>query len=204
MPRIYIKAHTDATVRLDAGYDLDDRPGLRVLSFAAGTGDTITITINGIATVLTEGVDFDAVVSNAATAVNIAGAIDAAAALSSVSPVVEGDKVRLLPDSTVRTLTIATSDTAAFLLAGATIFGTLISMIPGETQAVDLPIGTLDPLNKVSYLRVLSGSVSADLRSPIEMRTHFKQPGVAFGSATLRATTGHPGGWTNSPNPPTP
>lgn len=199
-PILYVKGLVDSTFRVDASRDLDVRTGLTVLDYSAGATDTITLTVNGTATVLTEGTEFDAVGSNAITAVNIRNAINVAAV--GLTAVVEGEIVYLSADHTVDTLVVASSDTTAWDPAGFTIYGTLQSVVAGEVVAVELPTGSFDPINKVAYLNVLNGRVSADLRSPVEVRSYFKMPGSAYGSATLNATTGHPGGWPSSPTPP--
>ena len=63
----------------------------------------------------------------------------------------------------------------------------------GEVQQFNLPVGAFDPLNKVTVLRLTRGRVSADLRSPGEFRTYFKQP------TDLAGTTKNSGGWPTAP-----
>lgn len=203
-PMLFIKALGDAEFRVDSSRDLDPRPGYQVLDFSNGGGDTLTLTVNGTATVLTEGAQFAAVANNALTAINIADAINTAA-INGVTAVSERDTVKLiLNDHIVSTLVLATGDATAWDFAPLTLFGTPQTLAPQESTAVDLPIGTFDPLNKVAFLEVIKGRVSVDIRSPVECRSYFKQPGEPFGSATLAATTGHPGGWPTSPSPPPP
>ena len=56
-----------------------------VLDYTNLSGETITVKVNGIITVLTEGVEFSAVTSNTVTATNIATAFDAVTGLAGVS-----------------------------------------------------------------------------------------------------------------------
>jgi len=65
----------------------------------------------------------------------------------------------------------------------------------GTSSEITLPSGSSDPLKKVSFLRVLNGRVSVDLRSPVPVRTYLRQP------YSLSPTTGHAGGWPTSPSP---
>lgn len=201
-PVLYVKGITPATIRVDAGRNIDDRSGARVYDYTAGATDTLTLTVNGVATVLTEGTEFDAVISNEVTAVNIRDAINTASI--GLTAVAEGADVLVVPDSTVETLVVATGDANAWAVTGLTIYGALQTVVTGEVLAVELPTGTFDPINKVCYLTVLDGKVSADLRSPVEVRTYFKMPGEAYGTATLNSTTGDSGGWPSSPTPPAP
>lgn len=201
-PVIYVKGLTNATIRVDSGRNIDDRTGVRVYDYTAGATDTITLTVDGAATVLTEGTQFDAVTSNEITAENIRDAINTASI--GLTAVAEGADVLVVPDFGIETVTVATSDANAWSVAGLTIFGALQTVVAGEVLAVELPVSTFDPLNKVNYLNVLSGKVSADLRSPVEVRTYFQMPGSAYGQASLNPTTGQPGGWPSAPNPPTP
>lgn len=73
--------------------------------------------------------------------------------------------------------------------------GTPQNLTVQETTKVDLPVGAFVAINKVSALHVLSGRVSADLRSPIPVRTYFRQP------TALSGNTGHDGGWPVAPDP---
>ena len=65
---------------------------------------TVTVTVNGTATVLTEGTEWDSITSNNATATSLAAAIDA---LSGVSAVAASAVVRITPDVGTYSLTIA-------------------------------------------------------------------------------------------------
>ena len=56
-----------------------------VLDYTGLSGETITISINGVVTVITEGVDYSAVTSNAVTAANIATAMDAVVGINATS-----------------------------------------------------------------------------------------------------------------------
>lgn len=199
-PVLYVKGLVDSTFRVDASRNLDIRAGLTVVDYTNGATDTITLTVNGAATVLTEGTEFSATGSNVITAINIRDAINVAAV--GLTAVVEGESVYLTADYTVETLVVASGDATAWDPTGFTVYGTLQTLVAGEVVAVELPTGTFDPINKVAYLNVLSGRVSADLRSPVEVRSYFRMPGSAYGSATLNDTTGHPGGWPTSPTPP--
>lgn len=194
-PTLYIKGLTDARFRVDESRSLDERAGFQVLSFAAGTGDTISLTVNGGgATVLTEGVDFDAVVSNAETALQIAAAINTAAIGLTATTEAGQPFVYVAPtaNSGVETFTLASSDTAAWTPLPLAFTGTVRTLITGQTLSILLPVST-DPLKTVIFLRMLSGRVSADLRSPVEVRTYLRQP------ATLSPNTGHAGGWPTTP-----
>lgn len=82
--------------------------------------------------------------------------------------------------------------------------GSVQTLSLDEVLMVELPTGSFVPTNKVCVLNVLGGRVSADLRSPNEVRTYLRQPGQAFGTATLSGNTGTSGGWPSSPNPPAP
>lgn len=200
-PTLFVKALKDSEIRVDSSYWLDLRPGLKVFDYTAGAGDDVTIALNGVTTTLTEGVDFDAVVSNERTALNIATAINGASI--AVSAVAEGAAVLVEAGFGVRSLVFGTSDAAAWSNVGQSEWGTVTTLVAGQTVSVLLPTGgAFDPLDKVSVLNVLSGAVSADVRSLVEVRTYFKMPGTAYGRTSLNATTGHSGGWPGSPNPP--
>lgn len=82
-----------------------------VVDFTNGTGDTATVTVDGVATVLTEGADFDSVGSDAATATDLALAIDA---ISGVSAIAVGTSVFVTPDGDVRLMFVATGDATAW------------------------------------------------------------------------------------------
>jgi len=116
---IAASANPAATVNT-AGANLVLAPGIgrrlfTVVSFAAGAGDTITLTVDGAATVLTEGVNFTAAVSNAATAASMAAAINTA--LATVFATVSGASVLVRKSRTVSSLVIATGDPAAWTVA---------------------------------------------------------------------------------------
>lgn len=192
-PQLYLRALADSVIRVDAGHTLDLRSGLRVVDYTNGAGDTVTITVNGTGTVLTEGVDFAAVTSNEITALNIKNAINAAYTAGDIVGEAVGDDIYLNADHTVNTLTVATSDATAWNSNEFTDWGALQTLSIQESDKIALPPGVFDPLNKVCALNVLSGRVSADLRSLVPVRTYFQMP------ETLRATTGHPGGAPTSP-----
>jgi hypothetical protein len=195
-PTLYVKSIGDVLFRLDASRTLDDRAGLQVINFAAGAGDTVTLTVNGGApVVLTAGVDFTAAVSNNETAISIVDAINTAAVGLTASYVENQPFVWVVPTANagVQTFTIASSDLAAWTPDTLATIGSLVSLVNGQTTAIQLPSGSADPTKVVSFLKLLSGRVSVDLRSPVEVRTYFRQP------ATLRPTTGHAGGWPTTP-----
>ena len=194
-PVLFLKAHIASEVRLDSSYNLDDRPGIRVFDYTNGAGDSITLTVDGSGTTLTEGVDFTASTSNAVTAMSIADAINAASI--GLTATAQEDLVFTVPDLTVKTLVITTSDSTAWDVPGLAVLGPTQTLVAGETVSLTLPAGVVfDPLRKVSFLRVLSGRVSADLRSFGEVRTYFRQP------STLSGSTGSTGGWPKAPDPP--
>jgi predicted RecA/RadA family phage recombinase len=58
---------------------------LTVVTFGALAGKTVTVTIDGVATVLTEGVDWTAATANSNTATSLAAAIDALAGVNAVA-----------------------------------------------------------------------------------------------------------------------
>ena len=80
--------------------------------------------------------------------------------------------------------------------------GTPQTIAAQEAVQIDLPTGAFNLLNKVAVLRVISGKVSADLRTPVPVRSYLRQPGEGFGSATMRSTTGRNNGWPTSPAAP--
>jgi len=208
-PVLYVKAKRAARIRVDASRDLDPRTGIRVLDFSTGGGETITVTVDGAATVFTEGAQFTASINNIVTALSIVDGINTllgagGSGVLTASVDVNGVDVLLAPAFGVETLVVGSSDFLAWSPAPLTTFGATQDLVAQETVAVDLPIGAFDPLNKIAFLRVLRGEVSADLRSPIPCRTYLKQPGEPFGIAALKATTGHPGGWPTSPPKPLP
>ena len=87
-----------------------------VVAYDNGTmaGSTVTININGSATVKTEGVDWTAATSNNATATSLAAAIDA---ISGVSATTSSAVVRIVPDSGTYFLTITKSAADAGMTA---------------------------------------------------------------------------------------
>jgi hypothetical protein len=93
---------------MKSGYGVE-KLVLTVLAFGSGAGDTVTVTINGTPTVLTEGVQFTAVTSNAVTATNLAAAIHA---LAGVSAAAVGAEVHIQRDAGTFGLSVATSDPA--------------------------------------------------------------------------------------------
>jgi len=196
-PTLYIKALVPTDLRLDESKTLDDRSGYEVLDYTAGAGDTITLTVNGGApTILTNGVDFTAAVSNNETAIRMVDAINTAAIGLTASFEVGRPFVFVAPTSPnvapeVKTFTLDSSDLAAWTHNNLASVGSLITLSTQQTTELDL--GTRDVMDLVGFLRILRGKVSLDLRSPVEVRTYLRQP------ATLRPTTGHPGGWPTSP-----
>jgi hypothetical protein len=185
-PFLFVKALVDAQIRVDSAPDVDAKPAVRVIDFAKGAGDTITLTVNGAPTVLTEGANFLAATSDIVTAASIAAAITSSAAGVTAQRV--GEVVYVVPGATVTSLTLASSDPEAWSVYGFTTPGTPQTLVSQQTVRIDLPVSAA-PLDKVSILNVLSGKVSADLRSMIPVRSYLRQP------YTLRATTGHSGGW---------
>jgi hypothetical protein len=189
-PSLFVKALVASEIRVDAAADVNDRPGVRVVDFNKGTTDTVTVTVDGAPTILTEGTEFLAATSNVVTAASIAAAITAVAGVTAQRI---DDVIYVIPDAGVNTLTLATGDPEAWSVFGFTTPGTPQTLVAQETTRIDLPVGAFDPLNKVAILNVLRGKVSADLRSPIPVRSYFRMP------TRLRATTGHPGGWPVGP-----
>ena len=114
-----------------------------VVARANTAGDTYTITVNGAATVLTEGVTFTCAgaASDAVCASNMGAAITANVA--GVTPNASGTSVYLSKADTTRTLTIATSDaTGISQTSGAdgtvTIVGGGGGLLPASTVAGSL------------------------------------------------------------------
>jgi hypothetical protein len=191
-PTLYIKALTATELRLDESKTLDDRAGYEVLDFNNGGTDTITLTVNGGApTVLTEATDFDAVVSNEATAIEIAAAINTAAI--GLTATAQDAFVYVAPtlNAGVKTFSLDSGDLTAWTHQNLANVGSLVTLSNQEMTEIEL--ATRDVLDTVGFLRILKGRVSLDLRSPVPVRTYLRQP------ATLRSTTGHPGGWPTSP-----
>ncbi len=188
-PTLYIKALTNASIRVDSSRSLDLRSGFTVLDYTAGVGDDFTVTVNGASTIFTEGVEFDSTVSNVITAESMRDAINAAGPLAAITAEVIGTTVRLTADASVTSLVLATSDAAAWDFPALASIGTPVPLVSSETTTIDLPVGVFESIKKVSVLRVLSGRVSVDLRSPVPCRSYFEQP------ITLSGNTGTSGGW---------
>jgi len=195
-PTLYIKAFVPTELRLDESKTLDDRAGFEVLDYTAGAGDTITLTVNGGApTILTNGVEFTAAISNNETAIRIANAINVAAIGLTATFVVGSAFVFVAPTAPnvaplVKTFTLDSSDLAAWTHNNLASIGSLITL--GTQHMTELDLGTRDVMDLVGFLRILSGKISLDLRSPVEVRTYLRQP------ATLSGNTGQPGGWPTS------
>ena len=196
-PVLYVKSLVSAEWRVDSSRTLDSRAGFVVVDFTNGTTDTVTLTVNGGApTVLTEGSEFDATISNDNTALEIAGAINTAAV--GLTATAEGNKVFVLPDPGTVTFTLDSGDDTAWEHDSLALVGSVTTQSQsGLTAEIELPVGT-DPTKAVSFLRVLKGRVSVELRSPVEVRSYFRQP------LALAPNTGHPGGWPVAPDPPLP
>jgi hypothetical protein len=197
-PYLYLQGMTEVELRVDTSRTLDDRAGLVVLNYTVGAGNKVTITVNaGTPVVLTEGASFDAIVSNNETAIQISAAINTAA-LGLTASYVEGEPnvyVVPTPGAGITAFTIVSDDVLAWDHRILATIGPLVTFGNGHKTEIELPSGsgTTDPTKQVAFLRIFRGRVSADLRSPVEVRTYFQQP------ATLRATTGHPGGWPTTP-----
>ena len=104
---------------------------LTVVDYTLLTGDTVTVTINGTPTVLTEGVDWTAATSNNATASSLQGAITA---LTGVTASVNTNVVSVNADNTYQA-TIATSDGTNLTISQANIAG-------DNTASTNADIGT--------------------------------------------------------------
>jgi hypothetical protein len=195
-PVLYVKAITDTQFRLDLSRTLDERAGLFVVNYTLGGGNTVTLTVDGGApTVLTEGADFNAVISNAETALQIAAAINGAALGLVASTDLDGAFVYVVPavNSGIKTFTIASDDLTAWTQHTLAAVGSLNTLTTGQTTAISITPATADALKTVGFLKLFSGRVSVDVRSMVEFRSYLRQP------ATLRSTTGHPGGWPTTP-----
>jgi hypothetical protein len=195
-PTLTIKALGFVELRLDESKTLDDRAGYEVLDFSAGSGNTVTLTVNGGgATVLTEGAAFDAVISNEETAIQIAAAINTAAVGLVATTEVGKPFVFVAADPTfaagITAFTLASDDLLAWTPDNLASVGTLVVL--NNQQTTELDLGTRDVMDLVGFLRIIRGKVALDLRSPVEVRTYLRQP------ATLSGNTGHPGGWPTSP-----
>lgn len=111
-------------------YKTSNNALITLIDFSLIALDTITITFNGTAVVLTEGTDFSAITSNETTATNIATAITAASGLGDVvgssegveviarAPVANLDGITAVATSAPTTgLTIALDDNGEYALA---------------------------------------------------------------------------------------
>jgi hypothetical protein len=87
------------------------RTFLTVVDYTNGALDTVTVTLDGTPTVLTEGTDFSAVTDNNTTATNIATAIDGVTGYSASAT---GAVVTVLAVDGSNTSTIATGDATAW------------------------------------------------------------------------------------------
>ena len=105
-----------------------------VVSYADLAGDTATVTVNGTATVLTEGVNWTAATSNDATATSLAAAIDA---ISGVAAAAVAAVVYVTPDDSTYTLTVASGD------------GTNLTVTSGTNGVLDASASQI--LARVSY-----------------------------------------------------
>lgn len=194
-PVLYLKGLRATEYRLDFSSTLDDRAGFEVLDYTAGGTDTVGITIGGSTTTLTEATDFDAEISNEQTAINIANAINTAAI--GLIATTEGGQpfVYLAADPAfsplVKSFTLATGDAAAWTPDTLALVGALNTL--GASETVGQSLLPTNPIFTVVFLKLFTGRVSVDLRSPVEVRTYFRQP------ARLSGNTGHPGGWPTTP-----
>ena len=114
-------AWPDATVNTSGG-DLTIGPGLgrrlyTVVDYTALALDTATVTVNGTATVRTEGTHWTAATSNAATATSLASAIDG---IAGVAAVASGAEVHVTADNGTYALTIASGDGVNLTVASGT------------------------------------------------------------------------------------
>jgi len=98
-----------------------------VVNFALGAGDTLTINVDGTATVLTEGVEFTAAVSNNATATSIEGAINLA--FTTLTALAVGAVVFVTKSRSIAKFTVASGD-ATFTTATNFVDGSVL--IPGR------------------------------------------------------------------------
>lgn len=89
-----------------------------VVDFSSLSGDIITITYNGTAVVLTEGVEFTAVTSNEVTAFAIATAINVHASLDGIVATAQGDIViaRVTPVVNLAGITATSTDSASTVM----------------------------------------------------------------------------------------
>lgn len=150
---------TDA---LEADLLVIEGRGLVVLDFAALTGATITLTINGgTPIVLTEGVDFDAETSNAVTAANITAAVHALSGVSSVQSLALASNA-LAADLLIAGATLQVLDFAA--LADATVTVTINGVAHVLTEGVDFDAETTDDVtatNLAAAIAALDGVEAA-------------------------------------------
>lgn len=85
---------------------------LAINNYALGSGDSITITRDGVNQVLVAGVDFALGASNSACAQNVAIAINGGAGATNGPAFQNGARVLILGASTVASITVTTTDTA--------------------------------------------------------------------------------------------
>jgi hypothetical protein len=138
-----------------------------VVDYTQLAGTTVTITVNGVATVKTENVDWYDTTSNGAVAISLASAIDG---ITGVSASAATNDVRIVPDVGTYSLTIAKTAADAGMTATSgtdgvvTIAGTPTNS-PGD-HAVSLSVpgiisigdNTTSPTQHGVYLRHLTGS----------------------------------------------
>lgn len=154
-----------------------------VLTFGNLTGETITIVVNGVTTVLTEGVDFSAVTNNNTTATNIATAFDAVTGLEAVSSTAtvvvsteNGFNIEsIVTNSAIADLTVVT-ETSDILMAG-----------PGVRFSRSLLFGSTNPtpylfhnlINQWAALGYTSANkwraASVIIENVLEPRTYAKE-----------------------------
>ena len=102
-------------------------------STLAGSGSTITITLNGTATVLTEGIDWTGVASEETTATNIAAAVNASVPLADLTAVADGVDVT----ATVTTPVNLAGITAVATSAASTVMTAITQANGAYTLATD-------------------------------------------------------------------
>ena len=126
-----------------------------VVDYTLGAGNTVTVTVNGSATVLTEGVDFDAVTSNNATADEINVALSG---VSGFSLTTVGAVVYVQPDPGTYSLTLATDDVTAWTVTNSADGQILIpdgtGSSPGLAFAGDPDTGIVSPAANNLDIRV--------------------------------------------------
>jgi hypothetical protein len=103
----YVRKYTGSSTTWNAGGGiLANTAGLKSVGDASSTGMTITVTIDGTATVLTEGVNWTANANLTTQATNIKNAITAVTGMSATS---SGVEIYVTQDDATRLLTVATS-----------------------------------------------------------------------------------------------